>query len=483
MSSDSKSVCVLVGLVLSVACGPSAGDPPPQTCGGNDPVRLFDIPGDLAIADVVAADDMFVVTQLRLADDWNIDAQFVHGVDACGETVTELDAGPNAPTQYIGAAGPWPLAAEWDESEVRWLDPTGAASQPVFPSSMGCVYEVGGGAATLGTDGTVWFHPDPTDPSVGPVPLVTGARVPEYPDVRGGDFTDCHTHASDIPQIDGDALLVMLDEGPLVRVSVPGGEQQTVIDAPIGQFTLMDDPRYILWRGGSDLHPDRDCCRLRARDRETGQDIEVGGGILPGDVGWDGHWVHENLLGLAPADQSTRFINVATGATIELPDWWHLGAVLSDTRLLLSPVGEPGTVFLDVTTGITEPSPLPVRPGWSEPTYPDGVVAFEPDGDTERGTLHFLPSGSDSAEVLSEDIHWSFQRTQTGTVVFVDHLTPDDETGDLVMLTRSGERTVLAQEVIFAIVPFHGKANERNEVLYVTRSDDGQRLWRYVLPQ
>ncbi|MEM7156016.1 MAG: hypothetical protein AAF799_24400 [Myxococcota bacterium] len=483
---DRILVWAIVGWVSATGCGPSTGAPPPQTCGGDDPVKLVDLPPDTGWRTLAASTEQFVMERWVLEQEDQTATQQAFVLEACGESVVELSAATTAPTEHFGVAGPWPLAVDIEDGSARWLDPTGTApSHPVFPSTISCVQEVAGGLAALGSDGTVWFHPDPAEPSLDAVPVITGVRRPDWPRIPLGDFTRCELLDADIPvaDADGDALLVMLDEGPLVRVTVPTGEQETIIDGPVSQFMSMDDPRYILWRGGSELDPDSDCCTVRARDRETGEDISVGGDLFPVNSG--AYWVSSLQWGPTFENQGTVFTHAATGATVRVDGWWTPEAVLSDTQLLVAPVDELGTAIVDLTTGVVGPSPLPAPPLYLEPTYPDGVTGLELVGDAESGRLHFLPFDGSPARVLAENVGDDFVRTQTGTLVYVDRVSPADTYGPLVMVTRAGERTVIHDHASSPWVPFHGEARERNEVLFVRQDPQtGDRsLWRYVLPE
>lgn len=229
-----------------------------------------------------------------------------------------------------------------------------------------------------------------------------------------------------------------------------------------------------------------DCCSLQVRDRERGDDLSLGDGMLNGDAQYAGHWVLKHVFSFDPDTTAARFTNVATGATLQIDGHWALEAQLSESRLLLREIVVPsepnsGTYVLDVTTPSLEWIDFP-HPRYAEPVFPEGIAGLAVEPDARAGTLKLLPFDGGEIEVLAEEVDLEYERMQSGTIVYVDRPSDDDEAGTLVFVTRSGERHTIDTDVDDFQIPFHGTAREIDEVLYTVVDPERAGLWRFVLP-
>lgn len=470
----------VVVLVIATACGPSRDeeDEPRKTCGGEDPVQLVALP-ELGATEYsglygpTIIGDRIVATWLELAGVEVADS-YAFAVSECGEDYVELESAGG----IVGGAGEWAFAQVDGEEGLRAVALEGnAPSEIVFESAVGSLIPMQGGVVTFDAQGTVWFHAAPDDPNAAPVEIIRGAIVPESFYGDGGDFTYGYPSYGDVPVRDGEGLLVALRDGPLVHVTVPGGEREVLVEGPVGQFVVLDDPRYVLWRGGDDGD---DCCTLLVHDRATGVNRVVAGGQIPLDIGWDGDWV-DSSDGFPGENAHTTFTNVESGYSWRLDDWFSFEASLDDGRLLVRRIGgDDGTFVFDTPSQTLEPIDFP-EPPWKDPKYPDGVVALDLPEDAHTGTLLLLAFDGVTIETLAEDVPDHFSRTQSGDVVYLDR--PDDaDTGTLVHVTRDGTKRTLSTDVSAFTIPFHGTANEREEVLFTVHGPERGGLWRYVLP-
>ncbi len=472
-------------VLLACGCGPSRGDEPPQTCGGDDPVRLIDSGDPLASTSGVAGVGFTDITRVGDRVVTGIIApggsdHRILAVDECGGPVVELGDRAEIQREVSGSAGDWAVAGDLESGAMRWLDPRGAApSHPIFASVRGCPLVVAGGLAAVDAQGVLWFHPDPSDPDAVPREILAGVRIPDEPHF-GGDLTDCSGRDGDVPVVDGDGVLVALEGGPLVRVSLPGGDTETLIDEPVREFVVLDDPRTVIWGGGNEFGP---CCQINVLDRDTGESRHFAGGTIPADVDWNGPWITSYLLGFDSSEAVTQvYLNAASGVSFEVDDWWNLEASLSPSEMLVSRVGEDvGTYLLDASSQTPVAIDFP-RPDWDSPNYDDGVVALDRAPEAETGTLKLLPFDGGPIETLAEDVDRFFVRTRTGTVVYLARADAEAPTGTLVSVGRDGARRELADDVLGFVVPFEGTPRERNEVLYVVYHPERGGLWRFVLP-
>jgi hypothetical protein len=473
---------VTPSLLVAVACGSSDADPASPICEVDEPIQLLG---------VVLDDDISVIEFTRAADyvlagigRYNEEpmpetTHATYAIDVCGESAVELDGETTEAAGSIGAAGPWMFETRRDIGETRWIDPEGhAPSHVVFESAYTCAVQVAGGLAMIDDDGTLWFHSNPADPDVRAIAVAHDLTLPHHTQNLEGDFS-CKGVDGHLPFVEGDALLVAERDGPLVRVSIPGEERETIIDAAVAEFAVLDNPRYILWLEGID--GTADCCNLQVRDRDDGGDLLVSRERSVRAASWDGRWVSTHVPPESPDVVSTQFLDVETGVTLSVDGEWSLEAQLLRSRLLVHrepAYGDDGARILDVTTGTLEPIDLP-PPGLNTPTYPDGVVRF--DGPGEGGTLLLLPFDDSGIEVLAAEVQTPWARLQDGTIVFVERVHDDDVTGTLVFL-RDGQKHVIDTGVRMFTIPFYGTDRELAEVLYDVHDPARAGLWRFVLP-
>jgi len=461
--------------VMLAACGPGVTEDDPQTCGSEGPVRILE---DVAVGFAAYAGDRLLV-HTDASFPFDPETVSLSAVGRCGENPVSM--GDVDLTQYRhGVAGPHALRAE-ENGTLAWLDTFGqAATRTVFSEVTTCVLPVGDGLVAQTADGTVRFHPNPTRADASPSVLVARAIAPEFPSIPLVDFADCRQFDTERPVLDGEGILVAEEDGPLVRIALPSAEREVLLDGPVGEFALLDDPRYILWRGPSASQPDVDCCAIHVLDRRSGSSEQVDGGVIVGSVGWYGEWLStSSALGLP--EQHQTFRNYVTGRSIRIDGWWDLQAPLSPTELLLRRVGETDTMILDVTTGTLHPVDFPAL-DWPERAYDDGVVALrrdDPEG--TRGDLLRLRFGTRAPDLLAKNVPSDWVRTHGGNLLFIDRDRLDQQ-GPLVLLEPNGRRRVLAPLASSFSVPHHGTDHERNEVVYFVAEGTDQGMWRFALP-
>lgn len=469
-------------LWATIACRSPEAEPEPEPliCEPG-PIRLLDVLiGDVSDWDVytVHAGQHIVASFSALTPKPTRYISSTHVIDVCGVSPLELIARTDeGADEAIGAAGPWVLGASYETHTIRWMDPAGKApSHVVFDTAGSCLLEIADGLAALDAEGTLWFHPDPADPEVEPIELAHDAAIPDSTNLS--DDLTCRARV-DVPIAEGDGLLLLEREGPLVRIAVPGGEREIVIDATVADVAVLDDPRYLVWVEGIDDAPD--CCELRLRDRLQGDDIALGSGRSVSLASRAGHWVSVRMTDPVTMTTTTMFVDAETGATRTIEDDWELIAQLSTTRLLVQPAFgvSPPPHILDAANGSLEPLDFP-EPSRFDPKYADGVLGFEPDGSWDRGTLKLLRREPFAIETLAY-VHTPYARLQDGTIVFVERALDDDPSGTLVVL-RNGERQEVATDVRVAWVPFLGTDRELREVVYTALGPEGPALWRYPLP-
>jgi len=476
---------VVVGLGLGIAaCGPTS-DRTRRTCDGDEPVQLVSsseprFRGDARVANAAIVDDRVAVTFWE-SDERGNERWHSLAVDACGGESVELFEVAAQWRRMLGSAGAWMVAVDTETDDVHWIDPRASApSHPLFTDMRGCLVEVAGGLVAVDAEGVLSFREDPADPSSPTRELARGVLAPRYASAFGDDLRACFGGDGDLPVRDGDGVLVAYADGTLVRIALPSGTEETLIDGAVGQFVVLDDSRYVAWRGPS-LHSDDACCELNVLERSTGASFWIDGGTLPGDLDWSGRWASTFSFEF-DGTSTQRYVDVVTQARFEIDDWWNLEAALSDGRMLISPVGDDasGTAILDPASRIPEPLEFP-PPGWDQPEYDDGIVGLELAPDAWSGRLMRLSWDGRTIDVLGEGVAQDYLRTQRGTVVFIDR--PEfGVPGRLTRIDVDGDREVIADDVELFVVPYHGSDRELEEVLFSVRHPDRGGLWRYVLP-
>ena len=409
----------------------------------------------------------------------------VRSVGSCGEDPSFIAEVDLAESPLYGVAAGHAVRVT-SQGDIAWVDAVGPApSHSMFSDVVACVAPVAGGLVTQDIEGAVVFHPSPGDAGVLPIVLVDGAIAPDFPFSPfppAFDLAECSELRTKRPVVDGDGVLVAESGGPLLRISLPDRSREVLVDGPVGEFVVLEDPRYLLWRGASkpEPEPDDDCCAVHLLDRETGGSEPVASGLIVGDVSWAGQWLSTYGFG-SDLEQFETLRNYVTGATVRLDGWWDLQAGLSATDVLLRAIGRPETRILDITTGELVPVDFPSL-AWPERTYEDGVVALAlDDPDDRRGDVVRLRFGSRQPERLAADVPTDWVRTHGGNLLFIDR-DADDESGPLVLVEKDTTRRELATDVTAFAVPHHGTERERNEVIYSVAQGPARGTWRFVLP-
>lgn len=462
-----------IAVLLAAGCGPEA-ESPNRTCGGVEPVLLLE---DAEVALTSYAGDRVLVVASREFP-FDISTAEYFAVGTCGEDPVAL--GPidlDSPLDH-STAGPHVLRTDL-EGDLSWVDSLGQRGEhPLFPSVASCVISVADGLVAQSADGRLLFHPDPSRPDLSPRVVGEGLLQPDS--LRPPSFgRRCSEFDTERPVADGAGVLFAEEAGPLVRVALPSGEREVLVPGPVGEFATLDDPRYLLWRGGSEHGEPDDCCRVHVLDRLTGRSDVVGGGVLVSDVDWEGLWI-ENWSPHESVGIRVTLRHVVTGHSFSLDGSWDLQAELSSSELLLFSASE-GTQVLDTTSGDLEPLDFPEL-SWPHRSYDDGIVGLaKADSDDARGDLLVLRYGSRNPQVQARGVPEEWVRTRSGNVVFIDRDDAQD-VGSLVLVEVDGRRTELASGVSGFEVPDHGTALERNEVLYTVSDGVERGLWRFVLP-
>ena len=89
--------------------------------------------------------------------------------------------------------------------------------------------------------GVVSFHPDPSQPDLHPRVLVERALPPDVPYVPQHDASACDEFENKRPALDGEAVLVAEEPGPLLRIALPSGERSTLVERDGRRSKLATD--------------------------------------------------------------------------------------------------------------------------------------------------------------------------------------------------------------------------------------------------
>lgn len=469
----------LGALVVWAGCGPAVTEERelPQTCGEDGAVRLLD---DLAFGVAVFAGERLLVQTGSTFPLTPTSSYQAFTMGPCGEDPVVLPPPDFGVGPFYAVAGSHMLLVQ-ASGDLEWVDPVGhVPNHPLIEGAGSCLLPVGGGLVAQTLDSAVVFHPDPSRPDVMSQVLVEHALEPDIPFVPLVEADVCGEFGTKEPVLDGEGVLVAEANGGLIRIDPRSGERQTVIDARVGEFVLLDDPRYILWRGSVDDDED-DCCDLQVLDRDSGTHTYIRHGLLSFDISWMGEWLWSLDFGGPVEDWRFAAYHYATDTWLRLDGWWDLQAPLSSSSILVHNPDQSRSGILDV--GSTQPRGIdfPKLP-WPPRTYDDGVVALRTASpDATRGDLMRLPFDTLRPTVQAEDVPGDWVRTHGGNVLFIDRDDPED-LGPLILVERDGRRRELATDVSSFNVPHHGTDHERNEAFYFVADGDDRGMWRLVLP-
>jgi hypothetical protein len=411
-------------------------------------------------------------------------------VDRCGEAPVRLHSGPVDGSLRLGTAGEHVLSCDDATGAMAYVDPTGVEPpRPLFPAVEGCrVVPVGSGlAAQERGGGTVWFHPDPSDPAQA-VQVVTSEAELTHPDwvTCSPMQLDCkswHPFGTDI-RAAGDDLLVTLDSEELLAFSSTSLDSRILDPGPVFAIDVLPDERHVV--------VSRDLGPTLIVDRHDGGSFEFCCWSDWEPIQLVGDWLVQGSF-LAPyAPEPPQWTNfearhMPSGAVtvVEGRDAWSpMARLTSDTMLVgIRPEGssdyERHVVWL--ATGERQPVDLPDGDAWSVPGR-DGIYVLEW---LEGGyqTLHHLGGPGEAPRVLLEEVHVPFV-TDHGRIVFEHAHEPGEPTRLSVMLPD--ERVVVIDEQALWTMnaaPYEEPwPLDRDEVVYSAKDGDGWTLRRTVLP-
>lgn len=475
-------------LCLLLACGPTTRDDDdtyPRNCGVEGPVDLFELELGFNV-ELQRAGDHYLLRQFldpTTIQDW--------AIERCGEAPVLMYEGTAELAPNIGAAGEHVLSCDPMTGEVLWLDPRDVEPpHSVFPAVEECrLVPLGTGLAAQQRGGsTVWFHPDPADPSAQPIVVTETARVADPGWIHCYELDlECKSHhpfGVDI-RAAGDDLLVVLQDERLLAWSATSQSSRTLDPGPLfAMDVLPGDDRVVVSR---ELGP------TYVVDRTTGAAIEFGRNSGYEPIQRLGDWLVQGsfTFPFAPApDDWTNFsaYHLGTGATTTVRGterWSPLARLTADTML-----ADIGDVYDDedqqryvvwLQTGERQPVDFPGERLWTVPGQ-DGVYAVV--GDPQDGEMvHFLPGPDRAPEVLIEGVKVVFA-TVDGRIVSQPAREPG-EPAPLSVMRPDGSTVQLADDVLGAFgVYFYSERwpVDRDEVVYGASEDDRWVLRRTVLP-
>lgn len=488
-----RAQILTMGSVLA-ACGPTPPDLDdvyPRNCGLEGPVELFvDEAG--RFPDARRAGEHYLVRSRGLL--WRTKPW---AVDRCGESRARLDVSGWDPTEEVGVAGEHILACNEDSGAMARLDPTGAPPRPIFGPVESCrVVPFGSGlAAQEQGGGTVWFHPDPSDPEQEAVVVTDSARIADpdwiWCEVPELDCDSWHPFGVDI-RAAGDDLLVALDDGRLLAFSTTSLSSRILDPGPLFAMDVL--------AGGDHVLVDRELGPNYVIERETGAAVEFGFYSDYEPLQQHGEWLVQGNPGSPvypiPDEWTTfRAYHVPSGRTTTVlgNEQWGPLALLAP-GILLADIGpsyderQPHAVWLE--TGERRPVAFDASSIWAVPGV-DGVFGVSVHGDNdELLDVHFLPGPSEAVRTVLEGVLVVFP-TADGRIVF---LHPDDPDSGWGLAPFSGSLSVMLPDETVVEID-HGELSielvasfqgpwplDRDEVVYARREDDRWVAKRTVLP-
>ncbi|MEM7159702.1 MAG: hypothetical protein AAF799_43075 [Myxococcota bacterium] len=400
--------------------------------------------------------------------------------NSCGGETIEVVAATDRDTE-VRMVGPWVTVLDEQDKRIEIVTDFGAGPRHELGTGViGCPIPIADGLAFERNDGTVWFQPNPSDPGSAPQLLLEGSAVSD-PDGSTG-LDGCPFHDADLFRDgDSDGLLVLTDEGSIVRVS-PDGAPEPVVEGPVQSFEALSNPRYVAWLRDGDHH------RL-IRDRDTGFDRDLwreidpewGSGrftSLPGDrwVTFHGPFHNPSHINTVLIDLENVDLENDRLKTFNHAVDFH--GSLSPTQLVISLWSETG--IYDTETKQTQ---------WFDMVPPEhgrveaGWVASDVSPYEQVFTMLLLPSDGGPVEVLGEDLGRRFEVTDDGTLIH--HETTDtDPHPPLTLRPRQGEPGVLAEDVVqFQLLrTADTPSGEHEELFYAITEGEDAGLWRHELP-
>jgi len=471
-------------------CGPELGDADvfPNNCGAEGPVDLMELSAGVHYLDVQRAGDHYLVGY-----SWDGESIETYAVDRCGRDrvlVHELREGT---TTRVTAGGEHALSCDEDTGQISYVDASGVEPpRSLFPDHVeGCrVVPFGRGlAAQQKEGGTVWFHPDPADPSVEPIVVTDSARLAN-PSWLGCYFRfDCdswHPHGVDITAA-GDELLVVLDSDELLAFSTTTHADRIVDEGPVQAMDVLTGAEHVVVR--RKLGPNL------VIERETGTTVEFCcyDDIEP--IHRFGDWLVKGsldspILPKPPAWTTFKALHLPSGTLTEVSgnEAWHVVAPLTaDT--IVARIGPPWDVegrahyVVHLATGERRRVDLPGELAWAVPGV-DGVFTVQDDLNP-RG-LHYLAGPDQSPRALLGDVTIDFPTTR-GRIVFHEGVREEYEPPKPLSVMLPDERIVqLDARVTWTMAPppwDRRWVSDTDEVVYVAQDDEGHwMLRRTVLP-
>ncbi|MEM7159701.1 MAG: hypothetical protein AAF799_43070 [Myxococcota bacterium] len=450
----------------------------PVWAGGH---RVLDDVGEGRVTVHVDRFDDHALVELTHHDDEGPQTWSAFMTATCGSEPIELVAPTDRHTQ-VRMIEQWVTVLDKEDDRIEVVTDFGAGPRhEIATEVIGCPIPLHDGMAFERSDGTVWFHPAPGDPTATPEPLLEGSYVAET-----AGFTDldaCQRLSSDIAR-DGESngLLVLTAERSIVRVSPDEPGPTPVLAGPVRSFEVLSNPRYIAWRREADDH------RL-IHDRDTGFDLDLGQEIHPsGARGRFTSLPGERWVTYYPPYHNAGHVDTVL-IDLESVDLEHdqLPSVglaaqfhgsLTPTRLMISQWGQAAIY----DTESNEEQWLDMPPPGTGRTEA-GWVGHEFDLWSETVTVHLLPSDGGPVEILGEDLDFRFSVTDHATLV--GHAIADDDPhGPLMLHPRNGAPTVIAERVVDyqLLRKSDTPSGEHEELFYVMSEGERAGLWRYELP-
>lgn len=477
--------------LLLPACGPSVedrGDVYPRNCGLEGPVEL------LAITTPAYGGEVRRAGEHYLLEHWPGPMTREHwALERCGEAPVLLGSGPYEATPHLGTAGEHILSCDDATGAMAYVDPSGVEPpRPLFPAVEGCrVVPLGKGlAAQERGGGTVWFHPDPSDPEQ-EVQVVTRDAQPT--DIRWVDCSslqlDCeswHPFGIDI-RAAGDELLVVLESEELLAFSSTSLESRILDPGPVFALDVLPGERQIV--------VDRELqSPTLIVDRLTGSTVEFCCWSDWEPIQLFGDWLVQGSFHAPYGPEPAAWTNFeayhmpsGTRTVVEGRERWSVIARLtSDTILVdISPHDssdyERHVVWL--ATGERQPVDIPGDDAWTTPGR-DGVYVMQSDGD--GNDLRYLGGPGEAPRLLLEDARIAFA-TKDGRIVFEPAYDPSEplEPRELSVMLPDQRVVVLEEQALGAVgTSFYSERwpLDRDEVLYSVKDGDAVVLQRTVLP-